>query len=155
MSAPCPACGMLPEAHHEGNASCYNFPKLRQRAQEEWVSKVAAGCLAIVAEGEQGDDFPAVAVERKYEVRQLCDRTRGWLVEQCFWAYPPPYVEENSSAYQHAAGVMVPTDAAWELYRRYKYGGKGRESRRWFRDFARRQAAKYMVKTFLLLKEKR
>lgn len=84
-------------------------------------------------------DLPSVEVERRQQARRLRDQTRGWLEEQCFWAYPPPMVDEG--------------DGGLELYRRYKYGGKGRGSKRWFRDKARRMAAKHMVKTFLLLKE--
>lgn len=88
---------------------------------------------------------------------------RGHLAEQCFWAYPPPLVEEDSrvrcvratkSGAQVIYDVMndyVEADgfnASLELYKRYKYG---RDERKWFRDRARREAARYMVKLHLLM----
>lgn len=71
---------------------------------------------------------------------ELILAVRALLREQCFWAYPPPMVDEG--------------EGSLELYRRYKYGGKGKESRRWFRDRARRLAAKHMVRLYLFVRER-
>lgn len=96
---------------------------------------------------------------------------RGNLEEQCFWAYPPPYVamdarpkdERAGEAFWSADGFDVLRtiregkvtcrtqfpNASLELYRRYKYGP---EERKYFRNCARRAAAQHMVKWYLLLK---
>jgi hypothetical protein len=112
-------------------------------------------------------DFPALAVERR--VRQLCDAVRSHLEEQCFWAYPPPYVDEDArprlathQEVESGAAVLWNVlhgyisdkrlNASYELYRRYKYGP---EERLHYRNQARRAAARLMVEVFLLLKKAR
>lgn len=123
--------------------------------QEEWERQGVSGFTAIVAEGEA----------RERRIRQLCDTVRGHLEEQCFWAYPPPYVDEDArpkrETYEGESGAAVlwgvlhgylgdtRLNASYELYRRYKYGP---EERLHYRNQARRAAASKMVEVYLLLK---
>jgi hypothetical protein len=90
-------------------------------------------------------------------------RVRGALEDQCFWAYPPPLVDEDASRGTYKPlrltgeavlrqcldgtfGRDAPFNASLELYRRYKYGT---EERKYFRNYARRMAAKYMVEAWM------
>lgn len=88
-------------------------------------------------------------------------RVQGALEEQNFWGYPPPLVDEDASrgTYKplwltgeaviaqllHGGTDDRPFNASLELYRRYKYGA---EERKYFRNYARRMAAKYMVEAW-------
>lgn len=90
-------------------------------------------------------------------------QAREELAEQLFWAYPPPYVQEDArpAGERHLnvpsytalrmlrEGRALPAqfpNASLELYRRYKYGPM---ERKYFRDVARRRAAYYMVQAYL------
>lgn len=99
------------------------------------------------------------------KIGHLILSVRASLQEQNFWAYPPPLVDEDSRVrrtdrFEVQSGATViwsvlqgyKTDdgfnASLELYKRYKYG---RAERKYFRDRARREAARYMVKLHLFM----
>lgn len=118
--------------------------------QEEWEERVVREWNARLANDEA-------------RIAALMLEVRGHLAEQCFWAYPPPFVEEDSrqrrvhaarSGAQAVYAVMndytdqVGFNASLELYIRYKYG---RAERKYFRDHARRKAARCMVKLHLFM----
>ncbi len=60
-----------------------------------------------------------------------------YLNEQLFWGYPPPLIDTG-------------WDASLSLYMRYKYG---RDERKYFRNYNRKMAAKFMARFYLLSKE--
>lgn len=150
----CAACGLTRYLPSEDMDVYYAHVAASQDARmSQRLGKVMAAMLSTVEQGEK--------------LRRLADQARGHLDEQHFWAHPPPYVDEDSRSERDVgklhSGARVIMDivmlrladkhrvagevnASLELYKRYKYG---HEERKYFRNVARRMAAKCMVKWWL------